>query len=219
LRPHKIRKTGLARSGEATATAADWSEAALHLIAESGLSAVTVETVANRLGVTKGSFYWHFRGRSELLAAALGMWEQRTTTDIIKGLEMETSARRRLEFLLQAASQPPRPRSMVAALAEGLADPIVKDVLTRVTSARIGYVEACYRELGAAPALARSKAVFAYAAYRGLLQLAREAPAAVLSTDWPAYPALVRDALIPKPRIKRSATSLGKTPVRGEVVR
>jgi AcrR family transcriptional regulator len=65
------RRTGKPRLGEPTLTASDWAEAALQLIAEKGLSALTVSTLATRLGVTKGSFYWHFAGRSELLAAAL----------------------------------------------------------------------------------------------------------------------------------------------------
>ena len=46
--------------GEPTLTAADWAEAALQLIAEKGLGALTVSALAARLGVTKGSFYWHF---------------------------------------------------------------------------------------------------------------------------------------------------------------
>jgi hypothetical protein len=52
-------------------TAADWAEAALQLIAEAGLGALTVDALAARLGVTKGSFYWHFKGRSELLGLRL----------------------------------------------------------------------------------------------------------------------------------------------------
>ena len=190
-------------------TAADWMEAALHVIARAGLKAVTVDTLATRLGVTKGSFYWHFQGRSELLAAALGMWEQKTTTDIISDLETETDARRRLERLLTAAAQRPRALSLLAALAEGVEDPIVREVLNRVASVRIGYLEACYRELGASPGLAKSQAVFAYAAYRGLLQLARESPAAILSTDWSSYPELFRQALVPRRSAKRKASLWG----------
>ena len=67
-------------------TASDWAEAALQLIAEAGLRALTVSVLASRLGVTKGSFYWHFTGRDDLLAAALGRWE-RSVTDIIRSLE------------------------------------------------------------------------------------------------------------------------------------
>lgn len=190
------------RRGEPTLTAADWAEAALQVIAEAGLGKLTVEALATRLGVTKGSFYWHFRGRSELLAAALGRWEQHSTTEAIKGLSAVPDARMRLHLLLDAASQSPRSRSLYAALAEAADDPVVKAVLNRVASARIDYLEVCYRELGLAPPLAKAKAVFAYAAYRGLLQLAHEAPS-VLPTDWSSYPGVVREALGHLPVAKR----------------
>ena len=189
--------TGKARLGEPTLTASDWAEAALQLIAEKGLRALTVSALAARLGVTKGSFYWHFKGRSELLAAALARWEQRATTEAVRGLDAVTDHRRRLELMLDAASQPPRSRSLYAALAEAGDDPVVRRVLNRVASARIAYLELCYRNLGWPPQLAASHAVLAYAAYRGLLQLAHEAPAA-LPTDWSFYPDVVRRAFLPK---------------------
>ena len=52
-------------------SAEDWALAALDVIAESGLASVAVEPLAKRLGVTKGSFYWHFPSRDALLVAAL----------------------------------------------------------------------------------------------------------------------------------------------------
>ena len=195
--------TGKERLGQPTLTASDWAEAALQLIAERGLSALTVSALAARLGVTKGSFYWHFHGRSELLAAALARWEQRATTDTMRGLDAVTNARRRLELMLDAASQPPRSRSLYAALAEAAVDPVIRRVLDRVASARIAYLERCYTDLGFSPALGKSYAVLAYAAYRGLLQLAHEAPAA-LPTDWSFYADVVRNALIPHPIPKQA---------------
>jgi AcrR family transcriptional regulator len=194
--------TGAARLGSPTLTASDWAEAALQLIAEKGLRALTVSALATRLGVTKGSFYWHFHGRSELLRVALARWEQRATTEAIKGLDAVTDDRRRLELMLDAASQPPRSRSLYAALAEAAEDPIVRQVLNRVASRRIAYLEICYRNLGFATGLAKSYAVFAYAAYRGLLQLAHEAPGA-LPADWSFYPDVSRTALVPKSGFRR----------------
>src|SRR6266852_6031094 len=191
--------TGAKRLDEATLTAADWAGAALQLIAEKGLGALTVSALAARLGVTKGSFYWHFQGRSALLAAALERWEQGATTEAIKGLDAVADPRRRLELMMDAASQQPRSRSLYAALAEAAEDPVVRTVLNRVASARIAYLEICYRDLGLSDSLARSHALFAYAAYRGLLQLAHEAPA-TLPADWSSYPSLVRRALVPRLR-------------------
>lgn len=188
--------SGIKRLGTPTLTAADWAEAALQMIAESGLSALTVDALAKRLGVTKGSFYWHFGTRSGLLVAALARWEHNTTTEAMRGLDAIPDPRIRLELILNASSQPPRARSLYAALAEAAEDPIVRQSLNRVASARIGYLEVCYRALGLAPALAEARALLAYSAYRGLLQLAHEAPAS-LPKNWENYPALVRETLLP----------------------
>ena len=149
--------TGPRRLDEPTLTAADWAEAALQLISEAGLGALTVDTLAGRLGVTKGSFYWHFKGRSELLSAALGRWEGRVN-ETIAGLSAVTDARQRLRLMLEASTQPPRSRSLYAALAEAAEDPVVRRVLNRVASARIEYLGICYRELGLAPQQADAKA-------------------------------------------------------------
>ena len=204
-----VRKgTGAKRLDEATLTSSDWVEGALQLISEAGLRALTVEALAARLGVTKGSFYWHFKGRSELVAGALGRWEHRVTTEAIAGLSAVTDARQRLNFMLEAAFQPPRSRSLYAALAEAGDDPIVRRVLKRVASARIDFLDACYRELGLSVSQAKAKAVLAYAAYRGLLQLAHEAPA-VLPDDWSSYAEAVLQALGPAPRMKRTPRPFG----------
>ena len=190
------RGTGTPRLGAPTLTASDWAEAALQLVAEAGLGALTVSALASRLGVTKGSFYWHFTGRAQLLSAALARWEQRTTTEAMNALDAIPDPRRRLELMLDASAQPPRSRSLYAALAEAADDPSVRKVLNRVASARIAYLEVCYRGLGLPASAASSHAVFAYATYRGLLQLAHEAPAA-LPDDWPSYANLVKAALLP----------------------
>jgi AcrR family transcriptional regulator len=192
----KPKGTGAPRLGEPTLTAADWAEAALQLIAEAGLGKLTVDTLAKRLGVTKGSFYWHFKGRSDLLAAALDRWEQRSTGEAMKALNAFADPRQRLSLLIDASLQPPRARSLYAALAEAAADPIVGRVLNRVGTARVDYLEACYKELGLPAPLAKATAVFAYAAYRGLLQLAHEAPGS-LPGEWTAYADIVRKTVIP----------------------
>ena len=189
-------RTGAPRLGTPTLTASDWAEAALQLIAEAGVRAVTVSALAARLGVTKGSFYWHFKGREELLAAALARWERRATQEAVQALDAVPDHYRRLELILEAASQPPRARSLYAALAGAADEPLVRGSLMRVGAARIDYLDACYRKLGLPAAEARARAVFAYSAYRGVLQLAHEAPAS-LPKDWSAYTYLTRQLLLP----------------------
>lgn len=52
-----------------------WIRLATDCLAESGLEGIRVETLAKRLGVTKGSFYWHFKDRPALLEAVLDTWQ------------------------------------------------------------------------------------------------------------------------------------------------
>jgi len=53
----------------------DWVRQARLALLRSGVEAVRVERLARALGVTKGSFYWHFTGRKELLESLLREWE------------------------------------------------------------------------------------------------------------------------------------------------
>lgn len=60
----------------------DWIEAALDVLAEEGLDGLRVEALAKGFGVTKGSFYWHFKDRQDLFAAVLDNWKQGRIRDI-----------------------------------------------------------------------------------------------------------------------------------------
>ena len=53
----------------------DWVRVALMQLAREGVESVRVEVLARELGVSKGSFYWHFRDRDELLMQMLDRWE------------------------------------------------------------------------------------------------------------------------------------------------
>lgn len=67
--------------------AAAWTEMGLRVLAEDGVEAVRVEPLARALGVTKGSFYWHFSGRRELLDSLLLRWNRLATHDVIESVE------------------------------------------------------------------------------------------------------------------------------------
>lgn len=53
----------------------DWIKAGIVQLAREGVESVRVEVLARELGVSKGSFYWHFRDRDELLMQMLQFWE------------------------------------------------------------------------------------------------------------------------------------------------
>ena len=55
----------------------DWLAAARAALVERGVDHVKVDALARALGVTGGSFYWHYRDRADLLAALLDDWRTR----------------------------------------------------------------------------------------------------------------------------------------------
>jgi AcrR family transcriptional regulator len=168
--------------------AADWIDAASVAIVEGGVGAVAVEPLAQRLGVTKGSFYWHFANRDALLQAALARWEQEGTEAIIAELDQIADPRHRLETLITGAfaGLPPVagvPASEIVtnhafdlAVADAADDPIAGPVLRRVSERRVDYLDDCFRALGYPPHEARYRALLGYAAFVGTLRLVREAP-------------------------------------------
>src|SRR5688500_16575254 len=58
--------------------------AGLQSLSSEGVAAVRVEVLAKRLNVTKGSFYWHFADRPELLQAMLDEWRRSTLTAVVE---------------------------------------------------------------------------------------------------------------------------------------
>jgi AcrR family transcriptional regulator len=85
----------------------DWVTAALELLAEGGVTAVKIDTLCGRLGVTKGSFYWHFDDFESFLSAVAERW----------GEDRDAS---QAEFA-KLADLPPRER--ITAMMELLFDP------------------------------------------------------------------------------------------------
>ncbi|WP_198389350.1 TetR/AcrR family transcriptional regulator [Roseovarius faecimaris] len=67
-------------------TAADWVEAALQALKSGGIEAVQITTLAKALGVTRGSFYWHFESREALTEALLAEWRARNTGVMVEAI-------------------------------------------------------------------------------------------------------------------------------------
>ncbi len=51
-------------------------EAAIELIAEKSIQHVTIKNLAHKIGVTEGALYRHFRSKTDILMAILGMFQQ-----------------------------------------------------------------------------------------------------------------------------------------------
>ncbi len=69
--------------GNIKATREDWIRAALDTLVDSGVSEVKILGLATRLDVSRSSFYWYFRNRTDLLASLLDHWEDTNTQALV----------------------------------------------------------------------------------------------------------------------------------------
>lgn len=164
--PNKLDKPRL--------SAADWEQAALEVIAESGLTAVAVEPLARRLGVTKGSFYWHFPNREALIAAALERWEESDLGEIMAVVDRFGDPRDRLLELFRRGSRGHLIHTVYSALFSAVDHTQASPVMERVTERRLEYLTDAFEQLGMPSLEARHRARLTYTAYVGFLQLARQ---------------------------------------------
>ncbi|MES2858398.1 MAG: TetR/AcrR family transcriptional regulator [Pseudomonadota bacterium] len=159
----------VARNGRLSAD--DWAHEALEQIAETGVSSVAVEPLARRLGVTKGSFYWHFPSRDALLQAALERWETMEQELVFGSLEKVADPRERLRALFRVVAHEVKSHIIYSELLKALDHPAVSPVIGRVSQRRLDYLTASFRQAGLSRTAAQHRARLAYAAYVGFLQL------------------------------------------------
>jgi AcrR family transcriptional regulator len=175
-----------------------WAEAALDALASGGLDAVSVEPLARRLGVTKGSFYWHFANREALLKAALALWERRETDETIAGVAELADPYERIVRLFKQANSSYRAGRLYLSLAAASDDPAVGAVVQRVSARRLAYLHDCYLALGLREHDARLWSTFAYATFIGNQQVHRDTPDQFpTGSDFREYFKLMLRTLIP----------------------
>lgn len=176
----------------------DWAKAALEVIAEEGVSALAVEPLARRLGVTKGSFYWHFPTRDALLDAALQLWETEEQAALAENLEKMSDSTDRMRAMITLVSYERRFNTIYAQLLKAGENPFVGPVIQRATQRRLHYIEDGYRRAGLADTDARYRAWLAYSAYIGFMQINMHLQdARMTSEQFNAYVEHVVQTLVP----------------------
>src|SRR5690606_18419349 len=82
----------------------DWLDAAASAIAEGGFDNLRVLLLAKKLGVTRGSFYWHFKDHQGLVVSFLQRWRERRLAELANlrpiGNDVEEETRRIMQLLL-----------------------------------------------------------------------------------------------------------------------
>jgi AcrR family transcriptional regulator len=130
-----------------------WLDEAFKAVVAGGFDAVRVLVLADKLGVTRGSFYWHFTDHAELISALLARWRERELT-LDKTLKLDTTDNPRadLERVLEAALahtgvELENQRFELALRGLGRRDPVVAEMLAEVDQARLNLFERKFMRL------------------------------------------------------------------------
>ncbi len=150
-------------------TPAHWIATATALLIDHGVDAVRVDALARQLGVTRGSFYWHFKDRDDLLRSMLNAWRDAATEQIIKRFDTRHSEDPRA-LIKELISLPFRGRSARRAASIELAirgwarrDAMARQAVDEVDERRISYHAQVFSALGFPIAEARARAFALYA--------------------------------------------------------
>lgn len=155
------------RSSRPTLTPADWIRAAADVLVNKGVDSIKVDALAKVLGVTKGSFYWHFTDRDDLLEQVLLGWRLEQTELQIKRYRQQG---KQAEALVQELAELPfRGRAAARGASVELAirawarrDERARRVVDEVDSARLDYLDTVFRSLGCDAREARPRAFLLY---------------------------------------------------------
>lgn len=149
-----------------------WVDASFDVLADGGIDAVRVDPLAKRLGVTRGSFYWHFKDRAALHTAILKEWRKQSSYQI--GSRIESRAATPDERLRQTLALPKSgPRARRAAAIEfairlwSLRDREAAHAVKHIDNVRLQYYAKLYEELGFSAEEGRKRAFLFYAALMG----------------------------------------------------
>jgi AcrR family transcriptional regulator len=147
-------------------TRSAWLDHGLRILARQGADALKVGALATGLNVSRGSFYWHFKDISEFRLQLLQRWQERTTDQVIEGIDASVAGAARLTHLMKLAFN--EDRSLDRAIrAMASTDTDVAKMVASVDARRVGYMAKWLIEAGVESQRALPRAEFLYWAYIG----------------------------------------------------
>jgi AcrR family transcriptional regulator len=147
-------------------TKSDWLKQGLRTLAAEGPNALKVGPMAEKLKVSRGSFYWHFRDVADFRSELLKSWQEHSTDRVIQELEANKDQPDRLNHLMKRAFNVRRDLdSAIRSWATDDGD--VARVVAAVDSDRVAYIAKMLVAAGVDSQRARWRAAFLYWAYLG----------------------------------------------------
>ncbi|MEP4805782.1 MAG: TetR/AcrR family transcriptional regulator [Hyphomicrobiales bacterium] len=126
-----------------------WLETALNVLATEGGARLRIDSLVKNLGVTKGSFYHHFKNRDEFVRALIDYWSKEFTESVINDVNTsEASPSERLLSLTQYVESKGLDQFDIAFRSWAAQDPVVAEALKEVDRRRYEFVKGVFEAIG-----------------------------------------------------------------------
>ncbi|MEH2623594.1 AcrR family transcriptional regulator [Bradyrhizobium sp. AZCC 1719] len=147
-------------------SAKDWLDQGLKTLATRGFTALKAEPLAKTMGVSRGSFYWHFADIGAFHAAILARWHEVAAEQIIANVEAASKDENPLALLLRRVFGE---RLMLERAVRTWAsvEPAARAAVQAIDRRRLGYVEGLLTQSGLSTDVARARAQILYWAFLG----------------------------------------------------
>lgn len=167
-----------------------WLDAAYEMLVEGGVEAVKVMPLAERLGLSRTSFYWHFPDREALLSGLVDRWQAKNTGNLVA--RCEAPAATISEAMLNLCDCWVDPglfdsRLEFAMRTWSLTDPKVEAAMHRADEDRIAAITLLFRRFGYDPTEADTRARTLYLTQVGYIALRSAESFEVRMGRIPAY--------------------------------
>jgi AcrR family transcriptional regulator len=127
----------------------DWLQRSLDILAEEGEGKLRIDALTRKLGVTKGSFYWHFKNRSDFVQNLVEFWAIQFTENVGEKIaSVETGPEDRLLALMLLITEQDLSRYTVAVMDWGQHEPLALKRIHEVMDFQMNFVRSLFREMG-----------------------------------------------------------------------
>ena len=127
----------------------EWLVKALEVLAKEGQAGMRVQGLCDELGVSRGSFYWHFKDREDFTHSLLDYWHDAYTVPIPDTVEaIGGTAEEKLDRLLREVYDQDGTRYDMAVRSWAVQDSSIARFVRRTDKYRLNYIRSLFSDMG-----------------------------------------------------------------------
>ncbi len=127
----------------------DWLSEALEALVREGPEVISIQRLCGYLGVSRGSFYWHFKNRDDFVEKLVHFWINKTTNAIADAVQdLDGTPSDKLLFLAKQIIESNATRYEISIRAWASLNPIAAAAVKRADRVRYNTVKGLFAAIG-----------------------------------------------------------------------